>query len=561
MGCCSRVGWPPCWPPPWSSGPPARSGLEALGALGAISLGPMLAWASDVSRCRRGRSLAPSLRLVEICPMREQRPSFRWDAVIGLAGVLAAALLFGMRSLLLAVKVVSDGPIYHLYFAARWWKAGRLILVAAPFGENAATYFPANGDLWFTWLMASWGGDRLAKVGQAPVPGPGRPGGVRVCASARRGPIGQRGCDLLVRLLDSALALLVRAQCRHDLRGGLSAGRLLFSAVSLGEGDTAAVILGALAAGVALGTKAVGVVFIPPLLALAIGGILVQSGAGSNQNRSDPGDRAGSARVGRVLVHSQRVTHRQSPLSAGSPIVGPYGVARLVWARSDALQSVLRPSEELEGARRSLGRQPGPEAGAALDRRIGRIVGIEEPEYDGQKRLDCDLLVNGGRERCPVLGLHSVPYAMAVHAPRARPGSRAVGRISGSRAMAAPTGRPLAWNPSVHEPELAVSGTRGRDSVGSHAISPELLQRSAGTVRKVRTNSSNRCTIIERRSVLEHRAVRSVDGMGLEWDFIPVDSSRTACDCRGGARSFPLARIPRGFQWSDRYAARVLPDI
>ena len=47
-----------------------------------------------------------------------------------------------MRSLLLAVKVVSDGPIYHLYFAARWWKAGRLILVAAPFGENAATYFP-----------------------------------------------------------------------------------------------------------------------------------------------------------------------------------------------------------------------------------------------------------------------------------------------------------------------------------------------------------------------------------------------------------------------------------
>ena len=78
------------------------------------------------------------------------------------------AVILGMRSLLLAVKVVSDGPIYHLYFAARWWKAGRLFLVAAPFGENAATYFPANGDLWFTWLMASWGGDRLAKVGQAP---------------------------------------------------------------------------------------------------------------------------------------------------------------------------------------------------------------------------------------------------------------------------------------------------------------------------------------------------------------------------------------------------------
>src|SRR5262249_34920701 len=71
-------------------------------------------------------------------------------------------------SLLLAVKVVSDGPIYHLYFAVRWWKAGRLFLVAAPFGENAATYFPANGDLWFTWLLTCWGGDRWARVGQAP---------------------------------------------------------------------------------------------------------------------------------------------------------------------------------------------------------------------------------------------------------------------------------------------------------------------------------------------------------------------------------------------------------
>ena len=94
--------------------------------------------------------------------------AFSWDSLAGLALLLSAALILGMRSLLLAVKVVSDGPIYHLYFAARWWKAGRLFLVAAPFGENAATYFPANGDLWFTWLLASWGGDRLAKVGQAP---------------------------------------------------------------------------------------------------------------------------------------------------------------------------------------------------------------------------------------------------------------------------------------------------------------------------------------------------------------------------------------------------------
>ena len=52
-----------------------------------------------------------------------------------------------------------------------------------------------------------------------------------------------------------------------------------FCGVSLGEGGTAAVVLGALAAGLALGTKAVAVVFVPPLLALAIAGTWVQSGA------------------------------------------------------------------------------------------------------------------------------------------------------------------------------------------------------------------------------------------------------------------------------------------
>ena len=134
-----------------------------------------------------------------------------------------------MRSLLLAVKVVSDGPIYHLYFAARWWKAGRLFLVAAPFGENAATYFPANGDLWFTWLMASWGGDRLAKVGQAPFLASGRGRGVWLCAGAGRPAIGEPGRGLLVRIVDALAPLLIRAQRRHDLRRGLHDGGVFLS--------------------------------------------------------------------------------------------------------------------------------------------------------------------------------------------------------------------------------------------------------------------------------------------------------------------------------------------
>ncbi len=142
-------------------------GLEVLSPFAAIAPVPMLAWGvlwlalGGLARLLRGKSGG---RIIE----KDSETGFSAVSIVGLGLLLSAALILGMRSLLLAVKVVSDGPIYHLYFAVRWWKAGRLILVAAPFGENAATYFPANGDLWFTWLLASWGGDRLAKVGQAP---------------------------------------------------------------------------------------------------------------------------------------------------------------------------------------------------------------------------------------------------------------------------------------------------------------------------------------------------------------------------------------------------------
>ncbi|MBI1325838.1 hypothetical protein GC170_21975 [bacterium] len=91
-----------------------------------------------------------------------------WLALLAVSTVI---LTFGRlfpASLLGAVKVVSDAPIYHLYFAAKWWLAGSISWIPIPFGENAAPYFPANGDLWFTYLVG-WTNDlTLAKVGQVP---------------------------------------------------------------------------------------------------------------------------------------------------------------------------------------------------------------------------------------------------------------------------------------------------------------------------------------------------------------------------------------------------------
>lgn len=250
-------------------------GLELLGAFGAIGTYPILAWSGLVAtagliawRGRRGALEAgPKL---EFDPQAEgPRSPFEPEATISLALVLAACLLYAIPSLVAAVKVVSDGPIYHLYFAARWWKAGRLILVAAPFGENAATYFPANGDLWFTWLMASCGGDLLARIGQAPFL---LLAGAAAQGCARQLGIGRSAAAIAACwFVTSTPLLLFSAEPNVDtiFVAGYLMAAYFFLRYALADGGTPALAMGALAAGGSLGTKAVAVVFVPPLIALA----------------------------------------------------------------------------------------------------------------------------------------------------------------------------------------------------------------------------------------------------------------------------------------------------
>ena len=91
-------------------------GLEFLSAFGAISAGPMLAWAAI---CLVLGGVVRWLRAVDDGPLVAKGSSparFSAEALAGLGLLLSAGLILGMRSLLLAVKVVSDGPIYHLYF-------------------------------------------------------------------------------------------------------------------------------------------------------------------------------------------------------------------------------------------------------------------------------------------------------------------------------------------------------------------------------------------------------------------------------------------------------------
>jgi hypothetical protein len=199
-----------------------------------------------------------------------------WDATVSLAMVLCAALVFAIPSMVAAVKVVSDGPIYHLYFAARWWKAGRLLLVAAPFGENAATYFPANGDLWFTWLIATWEGDTLAKVGQAPFL---LLAGAAAYGCSRLLGVGRSAATIAACWFVTSTPLLIYS-FEPNVDTIFVAGYLLatyfFLRYARADGGTPALVLGALAAGEALATKPTGIVFVPPLLAVVIAGLLIE---------------------------------------------------------------------------------------------------------------------------------------------------------------------------------------------------------------------------------------------------------------------------------------------
>jgi hypothetical protein len=250
-------------------------GMTVLGWAGVLSRGPLLAW----TIVGLGTALAARAAGLGRLAFEPPKPAIeRWDlcAVVSVGVALAAAMVLGERSLFGAVKVVSDGPIYHLYFGARWWKEARIFLVAAPFGENAATYFPATGDLWFAWLMICWGGERLAKIGQAPF--------LLLSASSLYEIMRRLGANKNA----SAIAVCWFVGCTPFLLfsfepnvdtifvAGYIAAVLFYLRYVLDGGRVSSLILAGLAAGCAWGTKPTGIVFVPVLLAVGTLAILVQ---------------------------------------------------------------------------------------------------------------------------------------------------------------------------------------------------------------------------------------------------------------------------------------------
>lgn len=246
-------------------------GCQLLGTLELLTRGPCLAWALLGLGCgavlrRRGGSAGPAPDPASAAP--EGWAPAAW---ISLGLLFWSAFFLLGRSALGPVKVVSDGPIYHLYFAAKWWRAGRIFLVPTPFGESAAPYFPATGDLWFSWLMVGWGGDQLAKVGQAPFL---ILAGLAAVAIARRLGAGPSSAVVATCLFLSSTPLLIFS-FEANVDTIFVAGYLVavFFLVDFARNPAARgpLLLAGLAAGLALGCKPTSVVFVPPLLVLGLG--------------------------------------------------------------------------------------------------------------------------------------------------------------------------------------------------------------------------------------------------------------------------------------------------
>ena len=210
---------------------------------------------------------------------RHEKLRFTSLLIVGFATWAALdCLLYGLFT---PVLVDSDAPIYHLPFAIHWARIGSLDFISTPFGEEGAPYFPANGDLWLTWLALTSECAAVIKIGQWPflvIGGLALYGIARQARSSMESAAIAAGiwCCLPLTLRQSSvanvdliwtafyfIALFFILRYRNAARRRTQARRELW--------------LAALSLGIVLGTKSVGLVFAPLLIAPLIWIIWIDS--------------------------------------------------------------------------------------------------------------------------------------------------------------------------------------------------------------------------------------------------------------------------------------------
>jgi hypothetical protein len=210
-----------------------------------LSILTLLKWpARSAVRLRRARA-APRLRPVVALVL----PMLVFVLCVGLAHP----------------PVEYDSLTYHLFFPARWLQAHQISIIPTAFGAQEPAYEPANGELFFLWLMLPFHGDLLARVGQFPFYG--------LCTLTLYALARTFGSSPQRAIYAGGLFLLARPVVEHAVGANVD---LVFSAVFLTAvyfgltasetGKRSDVLLWGVSVGLCLGTKFLGVVYLPLLL-------------------------------------------------------------------------------------------------------------------------------------------------------------------------------------------------------------------------------------------------------------------------------------------------------
>lgn len=135
-----------------------------LGAAGSITRGAYVALLAVVFAASRvGReNPGPKAPRLQAFPSLPAIPTF---AVAFTAALLIFIIGYGLSH---SPLTAYDSLSYHLYFPGRWLQDHSLSIIPTPFSDEAQAYAPANGELYFLWLMLPLHGDLLARIGQVP---------------------------------------------------------------------------------------------------------------------------------------------------------------------------------------------------------------------------------------------------------------------------------------------------------------------------------------------------------------------------------------------------------
>ena len=210
---------------------------------------------------------AVQLSWIPPAPATWRRPPLVVLVVLALASALLAVVVSFAATH--APFTLYDAISYHLYFAGRWLQDHAISILPTPFSDPSQAYEPANGELFFVWLMAPWHGDLIARAGQLPF---WVLGGVAIVAIARR-----LGAARAHAWYPALLFLVARPVVEQavgsdvDLIGAsLLASSIVLGLIAVDRDTRADWALWGISAGLTLGTKFVMLAYLPALLTMAV---------------------------------------------------------------------------------------------------------------------------------------------------------------------------------------------------------------------------------------------------------------------------------------------------